>query len=127
MVAGHFDAQLDLAEQSLLPLTAPGADFAAEHSLFAEQSVLVPQLFSPTAPGAAFAAEHSLLAAQQPLFFSPTAPGAAALSLQVLLHLPEQSALLVPTAPGAVVFCVLEQAARKAKAERAARVAMVFM
>jgi hypothetical protein len=126
LVAGHFEAQPDLVEQSLLPLTAPGADLAAEHSDFAEQSAFVPQLFSPTAPGAAFAAEHSLLAAQQPLFVSPTAPGAA-LSLQVLLHLPQQSALLVPTAPGAVVFCVEVQAPRKAKAVRAARVAMVFM
>jgi hypothetical protein len=126
LVEEHFEAQLDLVEQLLLPLTAPGADLAAEHSVLAAEQ---PD-FSPTAPGAAvFAAEHSDFA-EQSAFFSPTAPGAAAVE-----HLDEQSAFAVaqqpdffsPTAPGAVVFWVLAQAPRKAKAVRAARVAIVFI
>jgi hypothetical protein len=66
LLAGHFEAQSDL------PLTAPGAALAAEHSVLVAQ--LLAQSDLPlTAPGAALAAS-----AQQPDFFSPTAPGAAA-------------------------------------------------
>jgi hypothetical protein len=141
LVAGHFEAQLDLAEQSDLPLTAPGAAFVAEQSAFAEQSdlpltapgaalaeqsALVPQLFSPTAPGAALA-EQSLFV---PQLFSPTAPGAAAVEhfeAQSPFAVAQQPDLVVPTAPGAAVFCELAHAPRKAIAERAARVAIFFI
>jgi hypothetical protein len=115
LVEEHFEAQLDLVEQSLLPLTAPGADLADEHSVFVEH--LLAQSDLPlTAPGAALAAS-----AQQPDFFSPTAPGAAALVAEHSVLAEQHSAFLAPTAPGAEVW-VLLHAARRATIESEAMV-----
>ncbi|MEY4117473.1 MAG: hypothetical protein RLZZ116_801, partial [Planctomycetota bacterium] len=99
LLAGHLAAHSDLAEHSDLPLTAPGADLADEHSVFAEH--LLAQSDLPlTAPGAAV--DVALAAsAQQPDFFSPTAPGAAALLAEHSDLAAQHSDFLAPTAPGA--------------------------